>query len=489
MVKKEIFTSLILAAAILAIPFLPVFAVDGIVPCGGPGQPECNICWFFVLARAAIDFLIFKVATAMAAVALVIAGFLFLTTGSDPGRYEYAKTVVTSVFKGYLIMLAGWLFINVFFMAFGVTEWSGLKEGWWKVKASCAANKEVALTCGDGQVTGDETCDPKETLASCQSRTGYTTVQCQNLLDRCGGESCRLEPVEPDDDDDVVPPPDDDDTPACDESDAKVGQGCYLDENGDGKIGDNECKKGKFVCDEATKKLKCEGDGKIYDYCCSDNLSELADGKIGDKPFTIIRATVDDIHMTGGATLAMTWGPSAIDLDKNPYGGIKGGFNCDEVCKKAGKVCVGIGLTDPSKDACVYEVHDESAASSGEPYECIPSAGNPIVISAQLSANQARNNCKAWFGFVYYSRNNQRWSTAYDKYTIFCYFFDPRSARIIPAIGTFIETMKPPDNSCGKCKPKAAPGEKCTGTDYKQDPSDSCAFHGNDLGETACYCY
>jgi hypothetical protein len=484
--KKQLAGAVCLSALISLIPFLAVFAA-GIVPCGGPGQAECNICWFFVLMREVIDFVIFKVSTAMAAVALAIAGALFLASGSDPGRYQTGKLILTNAFKGYLVMLAGWLFINTFFMAFGVSEWTGLKEGWWKVKASCAMQKDTELSCGDGLVTGDEQCDPKEKIAACQARTGNTTAGCQDILSRCIADTCKLKPevIEPDDDDND----DNDDSDACTDANNEIGQGCYLDENGNGKIDDNECKKGKYVCDAATKKLKCEGDGKIIDYCCSDDLSEFADGKIGDKPFTIVRATVDDIHMTGGAKLQQVWA-GLLDLDNNPFGGIPGGFNCDEVCKKTGKVCVGIGLTDPSKNACVYEVHDEMGRSA-EPAECVPGQAGGMIISAQLSQNQAKNNCKAYFGFLYYSKRGERWSTAYDKYENFCNHFDPYSAWKVPGPidDPGFDTLAPPDKSCGKCKPKAASGETCTGRTYKQDPSDSCAFHGNDLGETACYCY
>jgi hypothetical protein len=549
--KNSLIMVLFLAGAIALIPFLPVYSA-GIVPCGGPGQPDCNICWFFVLMRQTLDFLLFEAATALAGFALAVAGVLFLFSGYNPGRYETAKAIVTNVFKGYLAMMAGWLFVNTFFMVIGVTEWSGLKDGWWKVKVTCGMPEEgkftcgdglvtagekcdpketVAdcqartgntmagcedifsrciegtcelkpkLSCGDGKVTGDEKCDPKETVANCQTRTGNTAAGCEDILARCIVDTCELK-------DEVV-------ANQCNEEKDKIGLGCYLDVNNNGKVDDSECKKGKYVCMPDTKKLKCvnvfgdveytkdkyqtdlykpkndytgKSDFYITDYCCENLMDEYADGKIGDKPFTIVRATPADVHLTGGKTLMQDWA-GEISLDNNTMGGLRGGFNCDEICKKNGKLCVGVGLTDPSKNACVYEVHDLQGIV-GNAAQC-NNAGKP-VISMQISGNQAHNNCKAYFGFLYYSHDNERWSTAYDKYEYFCVLHDPRSyhgnmtgGAVIPP--AFVQEV--PDNSCGVCKPKAAAGETCAGSNYKQDPSDSCAFHGNDLGETACYCY
>jgi hypothetical protein len=549
--KKKLSAVICFATALFLAPLMPI-AAAGIVPCGGPGQSECNICWFFVLMREVMDFLIFKAATIFAALGLALAGFMYLVSGSNPGYYETGKTIAANVFKGYLIMLAGWLFINTFFMVFGVTEWSGLKNGWWKVKATCGLHEEQDLNCGDGLVTGEEDCDPKETVAACQSRTGKTEESCEDVIARCDADSCELAAklkcgdgiVQAENDEECDPEESIDKcrertgksgqecqdllnrcgedcklaemANQCTEEEDKIGMGCYLDENKNGNVDEAECKKGKYVCIPSKKKIECvnvfgdaeytkaiyqtdiykpkddytgKDDFYVTDYCCANMMSEYADGMIGDKPFTIVRATPDDVHPTGGKTLEQDW-VGIVSLDNNPYGGLRGGFNCDEICKKKGKLCVGVGLTDPSKNACVYEVHDLMGVV-GNAAKC-NNAGK-AVISMSISGNKAYNNCKAWFGFLYYSRNGQRWSTAYDKYEYFCVVYDPRSyhskkpapADAIPP--AFVQEV--PDDSCGVCKPKAAAGATCTGSSYKQDPSDSCAYHGNDLGETACYCY
>ena len=291
--KNLLIMVLFLAGVIALTPLLPVYSAT-LVPCGAPGQPDCNICWFFEMLRLAMDFLLFNVATVFGAVALAIAGFMFLISGSNPSYYETGKMIATSVFKGYLVMMAGWLFINTFFMVIGVTEWSGLKDGWWKVKVTCGMPEDGKLTCGDGLVTGDEKCDPKETVADCQARTGNTVAGCKDIFSRCIEGTCELTPKLSCGDGKVTGDEkcDPKETVAncqtrtgnttagcedilsrcivdtcelkdevvvnqCNEEKDKIGLGCYLDLNNNGKVDDNECKKGKYVCMPDTKKLKC----------------------------------------------------------------------------------------------------------------------------------------------------------------------------------------------------------------------------------------
>lgn len=489
--------------------FSPVFAA-GLVPCGGPGQEPCNICFFFKMVEQATEFIAFTIVPLLTAAALLLAGCYILLSQGNPDALNKGRKVIYSGVIGFLIVFAGWVAVNTFFMAMGVTEWTGLEKGWWKIKMSCGMPEKTAGGCGDGIVQHDEDCDPKETVVGCQNRIGSTAERCEEIIAKCD-KDCEL------------PAP-----ASCDKDSNlkdwdKLGMGCYLDTNNNGKIDDSECRKGKFICDPNANGGKGEivcanvyGDeeytkpqyqlpeygpaadytGKdswyVTDYCCENMMAEYADGKIGDKPFTIVRATVADLKKTGGKKL-MTSYAGIVNLDSPAMGtGLAGGFNCDEICRKFDKICVGVGLTDPSKNACVYEVHDIPGIPTDA--ERCNNAGVSII-SMQLSSNQARNNCKAHFGFLYYSHDGQRWSTGYDKYEYFCTMHDPRSyhgsRENLVGIGKMsLSGMKEvPDGSCGVCKPKPAAGEDCAGANYKQDPADSCAFHGNDLGETACYCY
>ncbi len=85
------------------------YAQGGLVPCDGP---ECNMCHLALLAENVINFII-KVSFAVVALLFAYAGFLYFTGGSDPGRISNAKSIFTNAFIGIIIILTGWLVVNV----------------------------------------------------------------------------------------------------------------------------------------------------------------------------------------------------------------------------------------------------------------------------------------------------------------------------------------------------------------------------------------
>lgn len=117
----------------------PFLVKSAIVPCGGPNQEPCTLCHFFVLFKNIVDFfikppggLIYPIGIFM----IVLAGFMFII-----GHYEekadmisQARTLLRSVVIGFFIILSAWVVVNLFFQVIGVAEWTGLKEGWWKIE-------------------------------------------------------------------------------------------------------------------------------------------------------------------------------------------------------------------------------------------------------------------------------------------------------------------------------------------------------------------
>jgi len=274
-------------------------------------------------------------------------------------------------------------------------------------------------------------------------------------------------------------------------NESKIGEGCYLDLNNNGIKDAAECQKGKYVCDFATNTVKCTnvyGDASfkgmpqfqgcpLYDYCCNSGSAELADGEINSNPFTIVKANVSDI--VAGASGILTYANLGAGTFCSPQPGCVGsplagfgagkGFRCDDVCKNVGKVCVGVGFTDPSLNSCVYVRHDDGSAPGG----C--NNNGRTAISMDLPANQAATNCDAWFGMFYYSNSGGtglHYSTGYDNYVYYCTDNDPLNFWTIYQPGAGYSGFNvTPNNSI--CRPTAP---------------DTCGFHGFDLIETACYC-
>jgi len=114
----------LLLPLLLAIFFVPMFAgaqkvSSGLIPCGNvssggsiaAGQ-ECEFNDFIILAQNVINFLIFKIASPLAAIMFAYAGFLYLTNGGNESKVKQAHDIFWYVFIGLVVALAAWLVVN-----------------------------------------------------------------------------------------------------------------------------------------------------------------------------------------------------------------------------------------------------------------------------------------------------------------------------------------------------------------------------------------
>lgn len=98
---------------ILVILLLLPLAVSarGLVPCGGEGEPQCNLCHVFQLMQnltkgASIAIL------GWAALFIVIGGVLILTSGGSPDKASQGKRMITYAIIGVVICFSAWIIIN-----------------------------------------------------------------------------------------------------------------------------------------------------------------------------------------------------------------------------------------------------------------------------------------------------------------------------------------------------------------------------------------
>ena len=103
---------------------------EGLVPCGGSGQEACKLCDIFLMFDKIVDFVMITLVPPLAALMLVIGGVMFFFSAGDTGGLTKAKSVLTSVIFGLVIVYGSWLLINSFFLVIGVSEWTGLEQGW-----------------------------------------------------------------------------------------------------------------------------------------------------------------------------------------------------------------------------------------------------------------------------------------------------------------------------------------------------------------------
>lgn len=128
----------ILAFLIVATPFYISYAYTtggGLVPeCNtGPlnqaGEYEnpCDFNQLIVLTNTIIDFLLFYVASPIAAIIFCYAGFKLLTSGGNEEAKTGAVKMMMTMVKGYLIALAAWLIVHTIVKEFGFTGNTFLK--------------------------------------------------------------------------------------------------------------------------------------------------------------------------------------------------------------------------------------------------------------------------------------------------------------------------------------------------------------------------
>lgn len=103
-----------------------------IVPCGMSGQPICQFCHIFALINNILNFLLTCLTPVIAGLMLVFGGLYLLTAGTSPERFSQAKSIITAVIIGLVIVFLSWIFLNTFLDAIGVAEWTGLGT-WWKI--------------------------------------------------------------------------------------------------------------------------------------------------------------------------------------------------------------------------------------------------------------------------------------------------------------------------------------------------------------------
>ena len=140
------FLNLFLIIFLIALLFLPLISLaEGLVPCGRANDPNatpeeqkpCQFCHIFVLFQNILNFLFFTIVPPLAILMIAIAGMYFIFSGGNPGNIETAKSMLKGIAIALLIIYGSWLFINLFFMIIGVSDWTGLEpglgQGWFKI--------------------------------------------------------------------------------------------------------------------------------------------------------------------------------------------------------------------------------------------------------------------------------------------------------------------------------------------------------------------
>lgn len=94
-------------------------SAEPLIPCDGGEVNPCDFNDIMTLVNNVINFLIFTLALPLAAIVIAWSGFLFLTSGAEPGKRTKAKKMLTDVVIGLVIALAAWLIVQTILTSLG----------------------------------------------------------------------------------------------------------------------------------------------------------------------------------------------------------------------------------------------------------------------------------------------------------------------------------------------------------------------------------
>lgn len=118
---------------IILILFLIIFPVfvqaAGLVPCGGPGEPVCTFCHLFVMFNNVIKFVMFNLVPPVAVLMLVVGGIMYFFAGTSPSALTSAKSIITSVAIGLMIIFCSWVIVNTVLVKSGIVNTSAGSPG------------------------------------------------------------------------------------------------------------------------------------------------------------------------------------------------------------------------------------------------------------------------------------------------------------------------------------------------------------------------
>lgn len=121
---SAIIVSLLLFVAIVGPSVVSAAATTtwaGLVPCGrdlnnngkiDPINEECRICHLFVGVNGLVQFFSLDLATPLAIVVLLYAGFLYITSVEDPKKVSDAKKALNAAVWGMVITFGAWIIVD-----------------------------------------------------------------------------------------------------------------------------------------------------------------------------------------------------------------------------------------------------------------------------------------------------------------------------------------------------------------------------------------
>lgn len=107
-INKKI-SGFLISAFLISLFLIPVFshAQDGLVTCDGV---DCNLDSLVGMVNNIINWII-GIAGVIFTISCIYGGFLYMTSGENPGNKAKAKSIMYSTLIGFIIILVSWLIV------------------------------------------------------------------------------------------------------------------------------------------------------------------------------------------------------------------------------------------------------------------------------------------------------------------------------------------------------------------------------------------
>jgi hypothetical protein len=148
--KFKFFSITIFAILLISLVMPQLVLARGLVPCGGTGEPKCNICHFFQLLQKIISGASISV-LALAALFIVIGGIIILSSAGSPDKASEGKRMISYSIIGIVICFGAWIIINTVMNALVSQE----KMPWPWNKIQCVPTQTNGGGDGDEEPTGE----------------------------------------------------------------------------------------------------------------------------------------------------------------------------------------------------------------------------------------------------------------------------------------------------------------------------------------------
>ena len=99
-----------ISSLLISLLLVPVITHASFVNCDGTKDNPCNFDNLIATINSIINWII-SIAGVIFTISCIYGGFLYMTSGENPGNKAKAKSVITTTLVGFVIILVSWLIV------------------------------------------------------------------------------------------------------------------------------------------------------------------------------------------------------------------------------------------------------------------------------------------------------------------------------------------------------------------------------------------